>query len=429
MSELTHPSLIQGEFPYRLRQHGFVAELGKDALQGMELGQLFDKAVAGVADIFENEYCKVLELQPDGKHVFLRAGVGWQPGLVGIAMVDTGMDSQAGFTLASEHPVIVKDLRTEKRFNGPALLREHGVVSGMSVIIHGLSGPWGVMGTHTTRIYEFTEYDITFFQTIANVLASAIQRRKGEEELERRVAERTKELQLANDLKTQFVNTISHEVRTPMAGVIGLAEYLVKEPHAEDLQEVAQHLVSSSKRLLSILNDLLDFSRLEAGKSSVEVIEFSLKTLISDVVYLFKTEAERKGLEIKTSYDVALESMTVRSDEKKIAQILTNLISNAIKFSQDGSVEVDSSLVKLHDKTFLQIAVKDYGIGIAADSQQHLFKPFVQADGSMSRRYGGSGLGLSISQKYAELLGGQIGFETKEGSGSRFWFTVLLEDM
>ena len=243
-------------------------------MRGMDLDELFIKAVSHIARIFENEFCKVLQLQPDRKNVFLRAGIGWKAGLVGQAIIDAGADSQAGYTLISEGPVIVKDLRSETRFTGPTLLTEHGVVSGMSVIIHGEDGPWGVMGTHTTRQYNFTDYDVTFFQTISNVLAGAIQRKRGEDLLAQRVAERTKELEDANSLKSEFVNTLSHEVRTPMAGVIGMAECLSLEPLTAEQTEMATHLLSAAQRLYSILNDLLDYSRLESGKQKLKKSNF-----------------------------------------------------------------------------------------------------------------------------------------------------------
>ena len=159
-----------------------------------------------MAQTLNVEYCKVLQLLPDGKAMRLQAGVGWKEGLVGHALVNAGMDSQAGYTLLSKRPVVVEDLRAETRFRGPPLLHEHGVISGMSVIIHSAGRPFGVIGAHTTRRRTFTEEDIHFLQAIAHVLGTAIERkqveetlRQAREELELRVRERTAELLQANE--------------------------------------------------------------------------------------------------------------------------------------------------------------------------------------------------------------------------------------
>ena len=165
-----------------LRQE-VVAELGEQALRNEPLGTVLNDAVGRVARTLGVEYCKVLELRPDGKALLLRAGVGWKEGLVGQAIVGTGMDSQAGFTLLSKDPVVVDDLRAEQRFSGPPLLSEHQVVSGMSVIIPTSEGPYGVLGAHTRTRRKFTEDEANFLQSVANVLGSMVERRRAEEAL------------------------------------------------------------------------------------------------------------------------------------------------------------------------------------------------------------------------------------------------------
>ena len=167
---------------YANRQ-ALVAELSQMALAGTDLSTLMDSSVSLIAQSLKVEYCKVLELLPDGDTLLLRAGVGWQQGLVGCATVSAGMNSQAGYTLLSQEPVIVSDLSTEKRFNGPKLLHDHQVVSGISVVIHGKERSFGVLGAHTTRSHTFSRDDIYFLQSIANVLATAIDRQRVEDAL------------------------------------------------------------------------------------------------------------------------------------------------------------------------------------------------------------------------------------------------------
>ncbi len=180
MVDITERKRAEGELSQRVRQQAAVANLGQRALAGHDLALLMDEAVALVARTLEVEYSKILELLPDGSSLLLRAGVGWKEGCVGHVTVEAGTDSQAGYTLLSDQPVIVEDLRTETRFSGPPLLRDHGVVSGLSVIIFSEGRPFGVLGAHTTQRRAFTQDDIHFLQAVANVLAAAIARTRVE---------------------------------------------------------------------------------------------------------------------------------------------------------------------------------------------------------------------------------------------------------
>jgi PAS domain S-box-containing protein len=181
--DITEKRRAEQALAAKVRQQRAVAELGLFALGECDLQQLFDRVVADVARTLDIEYCKVLELLPGGQAVLLRAGVGWKEGLVGSATVSAGKESQAGYTLMSSQPVVVEDLRKEARFSGPPLLHDHGVISGLSCLIVGESGPWGVLGAHSKSYREFTEDDVSFVQAIANVLAASVQRKRVEEAL------------------------------------------------------------------------------------------------------------------------------------------------------------------------------------------------------------------------------------------------------
>jgi two-component system sensor kinase FixL len=184
-NEITERRRVEEEIRARVRQQQLAVELGRAALAGMDLTLLMNQACTVVSQSFNVEYCKVLELLPDGDALLLRAGVGWKEGLVGHATVGSGTTSQAGYTLLSNRPVIVEDLRTENRFSGPPLLRDHKVVSGISVIIAGRNRPFGILGAHTTKPRTFSSDDVHFLETIANVLAEAIERKQAEDEIRR----------------------------------------------------------------------------------------------------------------------------------------------------------------------------------------------------------------------------------------------------
>lgn len=185
LQDVTAYHLIESKLTTRAQQQRAVAELGKMALKDVDLFKVYDTAVSTIAETLDVEYCKVLKLLPDEPLLELIAGAGWREGLVGEAKVDTGGDSQAGYTLQSDEPVIVEDLRTDRRFNGPPLLQQHGVVSGVSVIIHGENGPWGVLGAHTKARRRFDKDDVSFVQSVANIIGEANRRARTEQALRR----------------------------------------------------------------------------------------------------------------------------------------------------------------------------------------------------------------------------------------------------
>ena len=231
--------------------------------------------------------------------------------------------------------------------------------------------------------------------------------------------------QAADRAKSEFLATMSHEIRTPIAGVIGTADLLLAMPMDREARSYVETIRASASNLLSLLNDILDLSKLDAGKLEIVTVDFDLPELIEDVARLLKPTMDQKDLllEIRLSPEVP---RGIHSDPARIRQVLFNLLGNAIKFTHDGGVTiaVSPSAWEGEDIAGLRFAVTDTGIGIDDAHLKRLFQRFTQADSTTSRRYGGSGLGLSISKHLARLLGGEIGVESKTGEGSTFWFTV-----
>lgn len=230
----------------------------------------------------------------------------------------------------------------------------------------------------------------------------------------------------ATKMKSDFLANMSHEIRTPMNGVLGMLDLLRETAMTPLQQDWVETAHNSADALMDILNDILDFSKLEAGKFDVTQSDFNLVELIDDVCALLATRAHTKGLELNCAVPAPM-PLRWHGDAMRIRQVLTNLIGNAVKFTEQGEVSVNVTRRPLNDlQDEFHFAVQDTGIGISEASQARLFQPFSQAESTISRHFGGSGLGLSISKKLVELMGGTIGLTSSLGQGSCFWFTLPL---
>lgn len=541
-NDITKRKKVEEELINRMRRQESIAELGEKALSEINLQELFDFTATYISHILQVNFVKILQMLPDGKELLLRGGYGWNKDVVvNEYKLGSGTHSQSGFTLLSHRPVVVKDFTKETRFDQGKLLRGHNVRSSMSCIIGEKEDPWGVLSVHTKSLRHFTKDDVNFLQSVANILALAIDRKRTEEQvlareerfrlliqnatdiiivyrpdgkityvspsIERILGYSTNdfigrnifELSLLHEndiehkqnmfiqaadipastlkdefqlkhkngswltfevvlrnltneptiggivanywniterkalenLKDEFLGIASHELKTPITTIKAFTQLMHKQAVQSNTSFIS-HLTKMDKqinRLTHLVQDLLDVSKIQAGRLEYNQEEFNLNNLIGEI----KEDMEMTSDNYKITCQCE-DTIEVFADRYRISQVLINLISNAMKYSPDHKeIIIRTSFNRGRNEA--QVEVQDFGIGVPKENQDKIFNRFYRVDDKVRESYPGLGLGLYISSEIVKRHGGKMWVKSpvtklvdKSGNiherGTIFYFTL-----
>ncbi len=406
-----------------LRQE-IVANFGHHALMGASADTLMREAVETIARTLGVELCEVLELKrpapgdPSGPDdLVMRAGFGWPSDRFDQRVSNSEANTLEGAVLRGHDALVFEDLAAETRFEPPARLLALGAVSGLCTVVNGEAQPFGVLSVHSCKRRPFNSDDLYFVQSIANVLAEALERQQAEDTV--RKAQR--EAMQANNAKNEFLSRMSHELRTPLNAILGFSQLLEIEELGASQRESVDQIIRAGGHLLDMVNEVMDIARIEAGNLALSTEAISLRQLVRETSDLIRPLTGEHLISITLLPELAESAHCVLADRQRLRQVVLNLLSNAVKFNREGG-RITVGLGTSSRAGFLRLEVADTGIGISAEKASRLFTPFDRL-GAENTAVEGDGIGLALSKRLMAAQGGELGYD-QQADGSRFWIEL-----
>jgi signal transduction histidine kinase len=406
------------ELALRLQRHQkLLNRITKNIRRTLDLDVIWQQTVDSLGKKLNLERCIICPYQPANTKVRVVAEY-HQPEQISILGSEIDISSEPAFAqaLATLDPVVMAVSFNHQSPQSQALV----VATCYKDKANGLAAL-----SFVDECHPLTQAELELAKEVADQLGTAIAHATLYQELE----ESRQKAEEVSRLKSEFLANVSHEIRTPLNGMIGFLKLII-EGVTDDAQEQHEFIVEAhelSLHLLNILNDILDFAKIEAGKMELDCSPVNLKELFDDVEGFTRQQAEMKNISFQMEMPTISDAIIVRGNYKRLLQVMLNLVGNAIKFTHEGGITISADLIPKKHPTTVKVRVVDTGIGVSLDKQDKLFQLFSQIDGSRTRHYGGTGLGLTISQKLIEAMGGEVHFYSLgEGLGSTVTFTVPL---
>jgi CheY-like chemotaxis protein/signal transduction histidine kinase/HPt (histidine-containing phosphotransfer) domain-containing protein len=403
----------------RTRQLSLINEISKKAVSTLDVKELSHLVVDSIRNGYENAHVVLMLMDEEKDELFIQAQCGPYTKLVSSSSCKKLNECIVGQVAKKGEAIIIANVKEKTKYKG--IIPE--VQSELAVPIKKGDKLLGVLNLMINKPHGFDEKDMAMMKMLADQVAMALENARlyESEKNSKELAER------ANRAKSEFLANMSHEIRTPMNSIIGFSDLLLQENIPAELVDFARTIKLNGEGLLEIINEILDLAKVETGRMDVECIEFDLQELVENVTQLLRPRVLDKGLTFKINTNPKL-LPRIESDSLKIRQVMVNLLGNAVKFTEEGKITFEVQVEKNKGRNgTLTIHVHDTGIGIAADKKTSIFESFTQADASMTRRFGGTGLGLTLSKQMVELMKGAIWFESKLGEGSIFSFSLPVK--